>query len=143
MMDGRCLCGAVRIEVRAHDPSGVSVCHCALCRRWSGFVMAGFRAAPADVTVTGTVATYASSSFAERAWCPACGTHLWFRDTTPDGADYELMPGFFESARDLPLHHEVYADRAFAAAAFAGTHSRVSAADYEARSMFMPDEDAP
>lgn len=55
-------------------------------------------AAAEDVRVTGEVAAFRSSPFAERAFCPVCGTHLWIRD---DGGDYDLMPGLFDAAAGL------------------------------------------
>ncbi len=123
-MTGTCLCGAVR--VRAVAAGALSACHCRPCRRWSGSVFAGFDAE--GVEIEGPVRTYRSSSFATRAWCEACGTHLWFRD---DGGPFELSPGIFDEAGAWPLAREVYADRA-RAFALAGDHERVSAADYEA-----------
>lgn len=133
MMEGRCLCGAVRIAV-ARREGGVSACHCALCRRWTGAAQWGF-AAPADaVTVTGEVATYRSSSFAERAFCPICGNHLWLRD---DGGPYELVPGLFEDAAGIGLDREVYADRAFACVRLAGDHPRIGRAEYERDNAFV------
>ncbi len=131
-IDGACLCGAVR--VRAVPAGEVSACHCRPCRGWSGSVFAGFEAR--DVEIEGPVRTWRSSSFATRAWCGDCGTHLWFRDDgeAPLGGDagpFELSPGLFEAAADWPLAREVYADRA-RAFALAGTHERVSAAEYEA-----------
>ncbi|MDJ0630425.1 MAG: GFA family protein [Rhodobacter sp.] len=137
-MHGHCLCGAVRIDVAEfrHD---VSACHCDLCRRWTGAAMWGFEA-PADaVTVTGEVASYRSSPFATRGFCPVCGTHLWIRD---DGGPYDLVPGIFEEARDLPLVREVYADRAFACAPLAGGHTRVTKDTYERSHPFVNMEKA-
>ncbi|MBM9593793.1 GFA family protein [Rhodobacteraceae bacterium MCCB 386] len=118
---------------------GAYACHCSMCRRWSGAAMWGF-ATPADaVSVSGGIARYRSSAFAERAWCPECGTHLWIRD---DGADYELTPGLFDDAADMPLDREVYADRAFACVRLAGDHPKVSRADYERDNPFV-EGDAP
>ena len=130
-IEGRCLCGAVTLSVTGdHDPR-VGACHCTLCRRWSGGLFLCFTA-PADaVTVTGDVATHATSPFSERAFCPTCGSHLWMRDTDRDGADYDLMPGAFDAARDWPVRSEIYADRAMASAALDGAHERVSGATYE------------
>lgn len=137
-VDGRCLCGAVRITARDPKPA-VSACHCSMCRRWSGSAFMGF-VAPADgVTVEGPVKTYASSTFAERAWCDRCGSNLWFRDI---GKDYELSPGLFEVASDFPLTREVYADQAMRACRFAGDHQRVTRAEYEQRNLFV-EGDAP
>ncbi|MDO5371557.1 GFA family protein [Paracoccus sp. (in: a-proteobacteria)] len=127
MIKGRCLCGAVRITV-ARSNGEVSVCHCAMCRRWSGGIMAGFVAPAEAVAVTGEVGRFASSDFSERAFCPRCGSGLWMRDT---GGDYELSPGLFDGAADFPLVREVYADRAHRFAALKGDHPRITRADYE------------
>ncbi|MBV0892145.1 GFA family protein [Paracoccus sp. Z118] len=126
-LNGACLCGAVTITA-ARWNGEVSACHCAMCRRWGGGIMAGF-VAPADaVTVTGEVARYASSDFAERAFCPRCGSGLWMRD---NGGDYELSPGLFDGAAAFPLVREVYADQAHRFAAFEGDHPRITRAEYE------------
>lgn len=132
-VEGRCLCGAVRISVEA-EIEGISACHCSLCRRWSGAAFWGFAVGASRVRVEGEVARYRSSPFAERAWCPTCGTHLWLRD---DDGPYEFTPGLFEAARDVPLSREVYADRAFACVRLSGDHTRVTRADYESRNLFV------
>jgi hypothetical protein len=126
---GHCLCGAVRIEVE-HLAGTLSACHCEMCRRWSGSMMMGIDGR--GVTVTGPVRTYASSPFAERAWCGECGSALWIRNTPGKGDVYELMPGLFENAGGARLNREVYADRAPDGYALAGDHLRVTAAEYEA-----------
>jgi hypothetical protein len=100
-----------------------------MCRRWTGAAMWVLEAPADSVTVSGAVASFRSSEFAERAWCAKCGTHLWIRD---DGADFELMPGLFDGASDMPLSHEIYTDRAFACVTLAGDHDRGTQALYEA-----------
>lgn len=137
-LSGSCLCGAVAITVR-HMPDDISACHCSICRRWTGSAFWGFSAPEEVVTVTGRVAEWRSSPFAKRAFCPECGTHLWLRD---DGADYDLVPGLFDGARDVPLSHEVYADRALACVTLAGDHPRISKADYERDHPFVEGADA-
>lgn len=127
-ISGHCLCGAVTITA-VPSAGTVSACHCAMCLAWAGGVFMGFDAPAAGVTVEGPVTVYDSSSFAERAFCSRCGSHLWFRD---HGAHYELPPGLFAGAADFPLVREVYADRAMACCRLAGDHPRVSAAAYEA-----------
>jgi hypothetical protein len=133
LLEGHCLCGAVTLRAGSHG-STVSACHCAMCRRWTGAAMLVFEAAAEDLAVSGPVKTYRSSDFAERAWCALCGTHLWIRD---DGKDFELMPGLFDAARDMPLTREVYADRAFACVTLAGDHPRLTATEYEADHRFV------
>jgi hypothetical protein len=139
-LTGHCLCGAVTITVTgAHDPRP-GACHCRMCQRWSGGLFLCFNAEASGVTVSGEVTRFASSDFAERAFCPTCGSHIWFRDT--GSATIELMPGLFEAARDWPLRSEVYSDRAMASVHLQGDHRRATQAEYEMKNRFVP-EDAP
>ena len=138
---GSCLCGAVTIEVSAgHDPR-VGACHCRMCQRWSGGVFLEFTAPSQTVRVSGEVRRYPSSDFAERAFCPACGSHLWIRETGGEDAQFELMPGLFDAARGWPLRSEIYVDRAFVSARLAGDHRRVTRAEYEAENPTVKGED--
>lgn len=136
---GHCLCGAVTITVAGPHDEHVGACHCRMCQRWSGGVFVCFAADAATVTVTGEVARFRSSSFAERAFCPRCGSHLWFNDVSSGGepASYELMPGLFDAARRWPLHSEIYVDRAMSSMQLAGEHRRKTRAEYEASNPFI------
>lgn len=132
MIEGHCLCGAVSVRVTGHG-GFTGACHCRMCQRWSGALFVSFNA-PADaVTVTGEVTLYQSAPFAERAFCPRCGSHLWMRNTEADDSSYDLMPGLFDAARDIPLQSEIYTDRALPGLALAGDHRRATRAQYEAR----------
>ncbi len=132
-MEGHCLCGAVTISVvGTHDPR-IGACHCRMCQRWSGGLFLCFNAKADAVTVNGAVRRHASSDFAERAFCPACGSHLWMRETGAEGADYELMPGLFDAARNWPLRSEIYIDRAMTSALLQGDHKRATRDEYEAK----------
>jgi hypothetical protein len=141
---GRCLCGAVRVTVVGdHDPR-VGACHCRMCQRWSGGVFLCFDAKADGVIVTGEVRSFRSSPFAERAFCPVCGSHLWFRNLDEHGrpqGNIELVPGLFDPARDWPLRSEIYVDRAFESARLAGDHPRATRAEYESRNAFIEGED--
>ena len=98
-----------------------------------------FTANALAVTVTGEVRRYCSSTFAERAFCPVCGSHLWFNDVDAGGKphSYELMPGLFDAARCWPLRSEIYVDRAMASVHLLGDHRRKSRAEYEAENPFI------
>ncbi|MGO9061204.1 MAG: GFA family protein [Candidatus Binataceae bacterium] len=91
-VEGGCLCGAVRYHASG-PPSGITICHCATCRRasgaplvaWSGFPAAGFS------FTRGVPARYPSSSGVERSFCSRCGTQLTYRrDDAPDTLDLTL-----------------------------------------------------
>ena len=136
---GRCLCGAVTVTVAGkHDPR-VGACHCRMCQRWSGGLFLCFEADASSVTITGEVTRYRSSAFAERAFCPRCGSHLWFNDVASGGEprSYELMPGLFDAARTWPLRSEIYVDRAMTSVHLLGDHRRKSRAEYEAENPFI------
>lgn len=136
---GHCLCGAVTITVKGEHDARVGACHCRMCQRWSGGLFLCFTADAAAVTVTGEVKCYRSSPFAERAFCPRCGSHLWFNDVEDGGEpqSYELMPGLFDAARNWPLRSEIYVDRAMASVRLLGDHRRKSRAEYEAENRFV------
>jgi hypothetical protein len=138
-LTGHCLCGAVTITLAGeHDPR-VGACHCRMCQRWSGGLFVCFHAKASAVTVKGEVTRFRSSSFAERAFCPRCGSHLWFNDVKEDDEpkSYELMPGLFDTARGWPLRSEIYTDRAMASIQLAGDHRRKTRAEYEATNPFI------
>jgi hypothetical protein len=100
-----------------------------MCQRWSGGLFLCF---PAEgVTVEGPVTRHASSSFAERAFCTICGSHLWIRNNDAAAGHYELMPGLFDAARDWPLRSEVYSDCALASVTLAGDQRRATRVEYE------------
>ena len=97
------------------------------------------RIAPAVTSGRLEVARYRASTFAERAFCPRCGSHLWFNDVEAGGApqQYELMPGLFDVARAWPLRGEIYVDRALASLRLEGGHRRRTRAEYEADHPFV------
>ena len=139
MIEGRCLCGAVRLSVEAHEMQ-VGACHCRLCQQWTGGVFLCFVGAPEGFRAEGPVVRYQSTEFAERAFCGTCGSHLWMRDTGSEDAEYDLAPGLFEAAAGFELGSEIYADRALASARFAGDHRRETRAEYEAKHLHLEGE---
>ena len=131
-LSGRCLCGAVKIEIDGDYVAAVGACHCLMCQRWNGMLFGSFEATAAHVTVEGEVTRHASSSFSERAFCATCGSHLWMRNFDPEETAIELFPGLFQEARDFVLLSEIYTDRAPHYLPLAGDHRRKTRADYEA-----------
>ncbi len=135
---GHCLCKAVTVQVSGPHVTQPGVCHCRMCQRWSGGLFMCFNADASGVTVTGPVARYASSEFAERAFCAVCGSHLWMRNTDKDGESYELMPGLFDEARDWSLRSEIYTDFAMTSVQLNGDHRRATRAEYEQKNLHVP-----
>ena len=106
-MKGTCLCGA--IHVTAPDQDEISVCRCTLCRRWGGSPMFAVHCGPGvQFSGSATPATYRSSEWAERGFCPNCGTHLYFHFLPED--DYVLAAGLFQDPAGFRITGQIFID---------------------------------
>lgn len=131
MIQGRCLCGAVTVQVEG-ALGDISACHCENCRRWSGAVQMGVEVPRERVTISGPVKVHQSTQIAERAWCDTCGSAVWFAYTAGRDTGYlELAPGLFDNFGGAKVVREVYADRCPDGIRLAGVSERVTKADYE------------
>jgi hypothetical protein len=74
---GRCLCGAVTLAGRG-APKGIHCCHCRDCARWNGGPLMAVEF-EGGIDVAGPVRWFASSEWAERGSCEACGSALLWR----------------------------------------------------------------
>ncbi|HSD73979.1 MAG TPA: GFA family protein [Steroidobacteraceae bacterium] len=75
--EGGCLCGAVRYRATV-APVRCVICHCEYCRKHSGAPCLSFVHFPvgAFVWLTREPSKYRSSRYAERGFCPDCGSTL-------------------------------------------------------------------
>lgn len=114
-MNGHCLCGAVSFTSPAAKEIGA--CHCGFCRRWSGGPLLAVHCGP-DVKFEGVdqITVYASSEWAERAFCKQCGTHLYYKLLA--NGDYFVPAGAFDSS-DFEFTSQIYVDKKPAYYAFA------------------------
>ncbi len=122
MIEGSCLCGAVRFETEA-APNGPSACHCGQCRKQSGHLWASAYVAKSALSITGPVTWFDSSPEAQRGFCPTCGSFLFWHAhaessmsfalgavTEPTGITLEkhIFTGskgdYYNIADDLPQH---------------------------------------
>ena len=129
---GGCLCGAVRFDAR-NVPDTFGICHCPMCRRWTGSALVEVSVKTDDIIWQGAehIATRASSDWAERAWCRACGTALYFRHTREDQwfGSTDLPLGLFDDPNGLTLEYEIFVDEAPDGIRFAGAgHKRLTRA---------------
>ena len=86
MIEGSCLCGAVRYTLAA-DFTEAGACHCSQCRRQSGHYWAYGTVHKAALTLTAAdgLRWYRASDRARRGFCAGCGSFLFWdpieRDT--------------------------------------------------------------
>lgn len=105
---GRCLCGKVRFTAPKAETE-VHVCHCAMCRRWTGgpefAVSCGSR-----VTFDGAehIRAYRSSDWAERAFCVECGSGLYYRLIEND--EIIMNAGLFDDQDRFTLAGQIFVD---------------------------------
>jgi hypothetical protein len=86
VFEGGCLCGAIRYRATSPPLRGV-MCHCSLCRKHSGAPALAFvHFRREDFTwLAGEPTRFRSSRFAERGFCPVCGSTLsMHEDVLPD-----------------------------------------------------------
>ena len=106
-MNGHCICGAVSFT--SPDAVETHACHCGTCRRWSGGPMLAVHCGP-DVHFVGetSIARFASSDWAERAFCKVCGTHLYYKLLAT--GEHFMPAGAFDQD-DFELASQIYIDK--------------------------------
>ncbi len=76
---GHCFCGALRFTLDGPH-NWVGHCHCDSCRRATASPMTTFIGHPdGKWTISGEYREYASSKGVTRAFCPKCGSPLFYR----------------------------------------------------------------
>lgn len=121
--EGGCLCGAVRFTAR-DVPEKAGICHCEMCRRWTGSALIGLTVPKGSVDWSGAekIRRRQTSSWAQRAWCEDCGSCLYFEVTLegPYSGAIELPIGLFDDPNGFEITSEIYIDHKPDSYAFAG-----------------------
>ena len=110
MATGRCLCGAVRYEVRG-PLQDVLICHCEECRRWHGHISAFTAARRDDLVVDDAHAVRwidspASDAHARRGFCGACGSSLFW--DAPGRATISIAAGTLDRTVGLGVAGHIF-----------------------------------
>ncbi len=104
--NGSCLCGAITIT--ASPATRVGACHCGMCRRWGGPLMAVDCGTDVGIAGEDQLRTYDSSPWAERGFCGRCGSHIFYR--LKQSGQYMLSAGLFGAGEGFELDHQVFID---------------------------------
>ncbi|MCY3928404.1 MAG: GFA family protein [Acidobacteria bacterium] len=110
---GQCLCGAVEFEVDVPERT-YSVCHCGLCRRWSGGPLMSVHCPEPDTEWLNNegLTWYQGTPWAQRGFCSRCGSSLFWRlaeqpegmlivsvDALDDGGEFALDRHIYSDAK--------------------------------------------
>lgn len=108
MIEGRCLCGAIRFRTSA-PTLFASHCHCETCRRAHAAPFVTWTAVPAgalELDGRDALRLYGSSPGVTRSFCGTCGTPLFFWSI--DAPDRVYLPvASLTTTLDRPLDGHV------------------------------------
>jgi hypothetical protein len=108
ILDGGCLCGAVRYRV-TEAPYHATICHCSLCRKASGAPVVTWFAVKRRgfAILTGVPSRFRSSDHGTRQFCGRCGTPLIFESTRyPEEID--VTTASLHDAEQVPPQSQIY-----------------------------------
>jgi hypothetical protein len=108
---GSCLCGGIRYEISG-PLRDVVECHCAMCRKSHGHV-AAYTAAPKAalrLLESATLRWYASSDFARRGFCSACGSSVFWERTAADSVS--IAAGTLDPPTGLATKMQIFVEDA-------------------------------
>jgi hypothetical protein len=81
MIEGACLCGAVRWRF-AGIPDGATACNCTACRRYGTLWIYDYEGE--GITVSGPVQSYVRGNALSFNFCPTCGCVVFWRGLVAD-----------------------------------------------------------
>lgn len=105
-LEGGCLCGALRYEVRG-APQVVVLCHCSTCRRSTGAPVVAWATfdRSAFAVVEGKAESVSSSPGVERGFCGRCGSQItWSAERLPGLIDVTVATLDDPSALPPEMH---------------------------------------
>jgi hypothetical protein len=99
---GGCQCGAIRYRVDG-ALTNASICHCRMCQKATGNLFGAYAATPlsAFTWTRGAPAVFKASDAAERGFCAACGTNLYFKYA--DKGHLSVAIGSLDKPRTLTI----------------------------------------
>lgn len=134
-LNGRCLCGAVSFS--AIPKGGAGVCHCNMCRRWTGGINISVGLTePPVFEDEARLGVYRSSEWAERVFCSDCGTSIMYR--TVDGMHHYVSVQCFDDPAQFPLESEIFIDEKPASYSLAGERRHMTGA--EVMAIYAPEQ---
>ncbi|MGL6210309.1 MAG: GFA family protein [Paracoccaceae bacterium] len=129
---GQCLCGTVAFSGAGIAGAGVEVCHCRNCRRWGGGPFMSVRLAGGVTLTAGAPVWHASSDWAERGFCGACGTSMFWR-LAGEPLDWIVNVHTLGDGHGLAINEHIWVDQKPGFYEFSDTTPRLTEAEFMAR----------
>ncbi|ATO19970.1 S-(hydroxymethyl)glutathione synthase [Acinetobacter sp. LoGeW2-3] len=107
-MKARCLCGATQFEVQLRNHE-VAACHCSMCCRQTGGPLMSIDIEDINFIDQQHLSVFKSSEWAERGFCGACGTFIFWRTIDHSFANINVFT-LDELPEDLDFNLEIYVD---------------------------------
>ncbi len=124
---GQCLCGSVKFKGTIAEPH-VGACHCKMCRQWGSGPFIEVNCG-ADVAFEGeeNISLYSSSDWAERGFCKACGSNLFYR--LKGTGETMMAAGLLDTHEGLDMSMQVFIDEKPAYYTFANKTQEMTGAE--------------
>ena len=107
-LSGGCLCGAVRFSAKP-EALEMSVCHCSMCRKWSGGVFMPVACGDSvEFEASNAIGNYQSSKWGQRIFCNKCGSTLMWKMT--DGSFHGVAASAFDDQTKFVFTHQGFID---------------------------------
>ncbi len=137
VLRGACLCGACGFSAAPGPNAGA--CHCGMCRKWTGGIFLSVDCgASVRFDAGAPVASYKGSAWAERVFCPKCGSSILWQ--TQDGAHQHVSIQCFDDPGQFTLGVQVFIDRK--PANYALNNQTEMMTEAEVFAMFAPEAEA-
>lgn len=125
-LSGSCLCGACAFTAEPEDDAGV--CHCGMCRKWSGgMFMAVGCGDTLEFAPGAPVEAFKSSEWGKRLFCRICGAPLAWQSA--DGGHSAVSIQAFEDPGRFAIASEIFYDEKPGNYALAGDTHKMTGAE--------------
>ena len=133
-LNGKCLCGAVTFSA-VPKKMKMGVCHCSMCRRWSGGTFMAVECGESVQFNDGApLGRYRGSAWGERIFCQECGsTILW---QMQNGQHQNVSAQAFDDPSVFAFTSQIFIDRKPANYEFANETKMLTEA--EVMAMYAP-----
>ncbi|RLQ87671.1 GFA family protein [Notoacmeibacter ruber] len=106
-LKGQCLCGAVKFDATPKQMN-MGVCHCSMCRRWSGGAWMAVEAEEVVYENDSHLGVYNSSDWGQRLFCKSCGSTLSWR--AKDGSSAVVSAQSFDDPSRFAFSGQIFID---------------------------------